>query len=160
VKPTLYKLAQEIRDELEQLERSVLRSEEGWLRFQQTLDDFYLDSVALSLHNFYSGLERVFERIARTIDGTLPQGSNWHQLLLQQMANEIPLSRPAVISNSNREALEEFRGLRHVVRNVYAFQIDATKLKPLVETVSGVLARINLELIAFAAFLEEQESKK
>lgn len=103
MKEKLVKLAREIRTELQQLERSVQRSEEGWKRFQQTSDELYLDSVALSLHNFYSGLERLFERIARAIDSTLPEGANWHQLLLLQMTNEMPPFRPAVISQKTRE---------------------------------------------------------
>lgn len=49
-------------------------------------DDYYLDSVALNLHGFYSGLERVFEKVASTIDGSVPSAANWHRELLNQMA--------------------------------------------------------------------------
>ena len=31
--------------------------------------DAYLNSVALNLHSFYSGLERIFELIAQELDG-------------------------------------------------------------------------------------------
>ena len=54
----------------------------------------------------------------------MPQGFNWHQVLLEQMTNEIPDIRPAVISEVTYEALDEYRGFRHVVRNIYAFQLD------------------------------------
>lgn len=46
MKQQFLKLAQQIRMELNQLERSIQRSEEGWQRFQQTNDELYLDSVA------------------------------------------------------------------------------------------------------------------
>lgn len=72
------------------------------------------------------------------------------------MSLEIPNRRPALISVESRKALEEYRGLRHVVRNVYAFQLEAEKIKPLVEASSVVLSQISSECLAFASFLEYQ----
>ena len=89
-------LSNRIRQELAELEHVLARIDEGWQRAQQSNDDFYLDSVALNLHGFYSGLERIFALIAEIIDGFLPQGENWHLLLLKQMAEEKPQLRPAV----------------------------------------------------------------
>jgi hypothetical protein len=43
-----------------------------------------LDGVALNLHSFYSGTERIFELIAANVDDILPKGENWHQALLKQ----------------------------------------------------------------------------
>jgi hypothetical protein len=86
----------------------------------------------------------------------LPQGANWHQLLLEQMSVEIPDSRPAVISQRSQLLLQEYRGLRHIVRNVCVFQFDASKLKPLIEKAPTTLTKVNLELLAFASFLEKQ----
>lgn len=60
--------------------------------------DVYLDSVALNLHDFYTGLERVFKRVAEMIDESVPTGRNWHRDLLRQMAKEYPPFRPAVLS--------------------------------------------------------------
>jgi hypothetical protein len=154
--PKLIKLAQEISIEIEQLERSVQRATQGWQGYLNSSDSLYLDSVALGLHNFYNGLERLFEKVAKVIDGSLPQGANWHQLLLEQMSREMPERRPALISSSSREALEEYRGLRHVVRNVYAFQLEAEKLRLLVESAPFMLSQIRSECLAFAAFLEHQ----
>jgi hypothetical protein len=77
-------------------------------------------------------VERLFQLIAATVDGTVPQGANWHQMLLEQMIVEIPQVRPAVISDETRAALNEYRGFRHVVRNVYTFKFDPLKVKGLV----------------------------
>ncbi len=90
-------LAGRIRQELEELEQVLKRIQEGWARARHSGDDYYLDSVALNLHGFYTGLERIFTLIAETVDGSLPGGENWHLLLLQQMAEEKPGLRPAVI---------------------------------------------------------------
>ena len=77
----IVRLAERIRGECDDLDRVVKRICEGWERAQQTQDDFYMDSVALNLHSFYNGLERIFERIAATLDGDVPEGANWHKVL-------------------------------------------------------------------------------
>ena len=92
----LRRVAKRIRNEFDEMARVISRAQEGWRRAQQSSDDLYLDGVALNLHGLYAGLERLFELIAATIDGTVPQGANWHQLLLEQMAEEVPHVRPAV----------------------------------------------------------------
>lgn len=150
----LSKLAQEIKLEISFLEISISRSSLGWQRYLESNDRLYLDSVALGLHNFYSGLERLFEKVAKVVDGSLPSGANWHQLVLEQMSLEIPQQRPALISEQSRKALEEYRGLRHVVRNVYAFQLEPEKLRLLVEAAPSVFTQIKAECLAFSSFLE------
>ena len=115
--------------ELRQLLRRV---EEGWQRAEHSGDDYYLDGVALNLHGFYNGLERLFERTATVVDGSLPQGENWHQVLLKQMTREVTSVRPAVISERSYTLLDEYRDFRHVVRNVYTFKFDPAKMEGLV----------------------------
>ena len=58
-------LAGRIRRELEELDRLVERAERALMAAQQRPEDqdFFIDSVALKLHDFYSGLERIFQRI-------------------------------------------------------------------------------------------------
>ena len=97
----------------------VLREVQVWERCKKTGDDFYLDRVALNLHSFYTAIEKIFEMIADTVDQSKPLGENWDQALLQQMASEIKLIRPPVISKITRDELDDYRGFRHVVRNVY-----------------------------------------
>ena len=109
------RLAQRIRAECDELVRVVDRVQEGWRRSQGESDDLYLDSVALNLHGFYAGLERLLESIAAVVDGHVPRGENWHQMLLQQVAAEVPAVRPAVISEETRRLLDDHRGFRHVV---------------------------------------------
>lgn len=145
-----------IRSELDELRDVIKRAEEGWSRAELTSDDYYLDGVALNLHGFYSGLERIFELISTSVDGSKPQGENWHQLLLRQMAREVPGVRPAVISQDMMNKLDKYRGFRHVVRNIYAYKFDAGKVKTLVQEVPEVYNSIQKELLAFAKFLEHQ----
>ena len=67
----LLRVARRIRDELDELTRVIERAQEGWRRAQQSSDDLYLDGVALNLHSFYAGLERLFGLIAATVDGIM-----------------------------------------------------------------------------------------
>ena len=115
---SLKHLAMRIRNELPEIEYTLKRAMEGIKRVKETGDDYYLDGVALNLHSFYSGIERIFELIAVNVDDIRPEGENWHQTLLKQMAKEMVEIRPAVISDSVRLGFDEYRGFRHIVRNV------------------------------------------
>jgi hypothetical protein len=156
VNERLLRVAGRIRNELDELAHVLDRAQEAMRRAKQTSDDFYWDSVALNLHGLYAGLERLFEIIAATIDGNVPQGANWHQVLLAQMAKEIPQARPAVISGETRTALDEYRGFRHVVRNVYTFRFNPVKVERLVKKAPALFSQVRTELLAFADFIERR----
>jgi DNA gyrase/topoisomerase IV subunit A len=149
-------LAGRIREEISEIEIILDRIQCGWERVKQSGDEFYLDSVALNLHSFYTALERVFELIATTIDQEKPQGENWHQELLRQMAVEIEFVRPVVISKDTRNSLDEYRGFRHIVRNVYSFNLSAVRIEPLVKKLPNLFNNIKNELEDFLNFLEMQ----
>lgn len=146
-------LTARIDTELSELKLVVDRTLQAWDKAAKQDDDFYLDSVALNLHAFYSGLERIFEKLASTIDRTVPSAANWHQELLTQMQTEIPSVRPAVISSLLKETLEEYRGFRHVVRNVYAYHLKPEKLKILVDNLESTFRLASEELTVFSDFL-------
>lgn len=147
-------LAGRIRGYLEELEKVVDRAILLSTKAEKSGDDGYWDGVALNLHSFYSGAERIFEDIARSFDGNIPSGPDWHVGILVQMSTEAPQHRPQVISNDVRHMLDEYRGFRHVVRNVYAFNFRPSRLKELVESLSTCFKSLKQELLAFSAFLE------
>lgn len=151
----LAKLAERIRLELGEISRVVKRTSEGWERARRSNDDYYLDGVALNLHGFYSGFERLFTQIAEVVEGDRPHGESWHQLLLRRMMTEVPMIRPAVISTEVGAKPDEYRGFRHVVRNVYAYKFDPDKLEKLVRSVPDLFVQLEAELLAFASFLEQ-----
>jgi len=70
------------------------------------------------------------------------------------MAAEIPLIRPAVISVESRKSLDEYRGFRHVVRNVYAFNLDPSRMESLVKNLSEVFTRLQNEIAGFVQGIE------
>lgn len=149
-------LISRIEEELSDLKRITKRIIEGWQQTKQTGDDLYLDSVALNLHSFYAGIEKIFELIAVNIDQTKPEGASWHQELLKQMQIEIKKVRPAVISKETYNQLDEYRGFRHVVRNVYTFNLSEKRIEPLVVNIQKVYERIKEEIYKFIIFMERE----
>jgi hypothetical protein len=147
-------LASRIRTSLLDVEKAVTRSLELSTKAHTTGDDDYWDGVALNLHGFYTGVEHILEDIARTLENSLPSGSGWHADLLTQMSGEIEGVRPAVISLNTRNSLDEFRGLRHVIRNVYAFNLRSARLDELIADLPACFAGVKNELLEFAGFLE------
>jgi hypothetical protein len=120
-------LAGRIRQSLLDLQRVVDRADFLLGQALQKDDDGYLDGVALNLHGFYGGVERIFEDIARSVDQSIPGGPEWHRDLLLQMANELVSVRPAVITSDTRHCLDEYRGFRHLVRKSCGVAIRRSK---------------------------------
>jgi hypothetical protein len=63
-----------------------------------------------------------------------------------------------VISQASYDQLDEFRGFRHVVRNVYTFRFTTEKIEKLVKDAPMVFSQIQTELLSFAQFLEQHAS--
>lgn len=83
-------LSARIGKELHELEQVVARGLDIWQQSETSGDDRYIDGVALNLHSFYTGLERIFELVLAELDQARPTGANWHQELLRQAATPIP----------------------------------------------------------------------
>ena len=145
-----------IENELDELDKVVEKINSGWERIENTYDELILDSIALNLHDYYAGLERIFELIATEIDDNIPQGESWHQDLLNQMKISIKKVRPQVISKEIANKLDEYRGFRHIVRNVYTFNLSKERIKPLVKNLSSLKEEIRKDIEEFIDFLEDR----
>lgn len=150
-------LVERIRGEIPDLERVIQRALRAWSHACRSSEEqnVYLDSVALNLHGFYSGLERLFELIARHLDRNLPTGEVWHRDLLAQMSHDLARVRPAVISEDTARRLDEYRRFRHLVRNVYTVNLVPEKMSGLIAALPALWADLQAELLAFADFLDD-----
>ena len=151
-------VVERIVEELEELRQVIDRIQEGIEKLEQTNDSLYTDSIALNIHGFYNGLERIFEHVARGIDQSLPRGGQWHQELLQQMGREFQGVRPAILSEQTINELDEYRSFRHVVRHIYPSQFNQTLIEPFAAKIEVLFEQISKELQAFVSFLEENAS--
>lgn len=143
------RLAAEISNELENL--SIL--EEQSASAPQGEDTFSLRARGSILHDFYSGIERVFVRIAEELNGGVPQGEQWHRQLVQDMCLEVPSVRPAVIDEEMVRSLGDFLRFRHVFRNVYGFALEEQRMRPLEEQLPVVLAAFRQQVGEFLTWI-------
>ncbi len=147
-------LGSRISEMLADTERVVSRAEFLLYKAKKNNDDSYMDGAALNLHSFYTAVEHIFEDIARTVDRALPSGQNWHQDLLLQMSASSENIRGPVISRETRYCLDEYRGFRHVVRNVYTFSLKPSRVSELTQHLRECYQDVAQDLQKFTAFLE------
>ena len=149
-------LISRIEKELSELDKILKKINRGWEKVKDTGDELYIDSVALNLHDYYACLERIFKLIASEIDDSIPQGESWHEELLKQMETEIKNTRPPILKAETANQLDEYRGFRHVVRNVYTFNLSRERIEPLVQKLPGLNEKLRKDVESFLSFLEEQ----
>jgi hypothetical protein len=116
-------------------------------------NEIFIEFAAMNLQSYYTGLERILRKIATKIDGAIPEGERWHKDLLDQVAVEIPQVRPAVISKSLRDELIDYLAFRHVIRNVYPFDINTQKVEELLDKLPAVHQHLTNEIEVFREFL-------
>ena len=126
-------LFSQIEQESQDIEKLVEKNKVLLDKFKATQDEDYIGTIALNLHSFYSGAERILKQIAQTVDGSVPDTPQWHRQLLRQMATPIRDIRPAVLSPDTFESLNDYCSFRHVVRNLYTFSLKSERVKPLAE---------------------------
>jgi len=155
MKKQLLTLIAEIESEIKQLEelrKRLMETEHG--KYCSDNREVYEESEALKLHNFYTGCENIFKRIAIMFNGGVPRGEDWHKQLLSIMALDIPSVRPAVISSNLCERLDEYLRFRHVIRNIYAFKIDSDQLQKLVDSFNRTFQQFSQEITEFLKFVK------
>lgn len=108
----------------------------------------FYENLALKLHNFYTGCERIFQLVASELNGALPSGYDWHKRLLERMSVERE-GRPAVLRNETTHRLEGYLAFRHVVRNIYGFELDMQRVAQLVADYPIVWRQFEMDVRRF-----------
>ncbi|MFQ5857976.1 MAG: nucleotidyltransferase family protein [Anaerolineae bacterium] len=146
--PTLA-LQRLIEDELAALERVVESTEEALASLSDDPSQFELHGLAAYLHQFYTGVESILERIAVGLGEGLPRGQYWHVDLLNQMAEERAGERPAVIDEPLRARLKDYFDFRHFFRHAYGYTLQWSQMRWKVESLSDTLTMLRDQLDAF-----------
>ncbi len=154
--PHYQTLRQRIAQEWHEIERTIDVIKRHWAKALRggPDQDAFVNSVALNLHSLYAGLERIFHLIAVEIDGGVLGGESWHKELLRQMTLDIPGVRPAVLNPETAAILDEYRRFRHLIRNIYATNIDPARIKALVRQLDDLHNRVATDLERFTKFLD------
>jgi hypothetical protein len=137
---------------LNQLE-SQMRLVQAAMLTNPALADICAESLALKLHNFYTGCERIFQIIASELNGGLPSSYDWQRRLLNRMSKPQDY-RPAVLREDTLYKLNEYLSFRHVVRNIYGFELEKQKLENLVNNYYNTWSQVQEDINSFILWLK------
>ena len=142
------KLKKDIKIELDNLRRLIIEMRALRERISKELDFVVTRAAGSILHDFYCGVEKVFERIAINVDNDMPKGEDWHIKLLNQMAQS-KKDREAVIDTAFLQYLKEYLRFRHLFRNIYGFELKCEKIMPLCLRLDDVYNKLKIFLDEF-----------
>lgn len=135
-------IKKEVEIELENPDRLVKEMEDLTRRFTNEPDFIQARAAGSIIHDFYCGVEKLFERVAVNIDGELPKGEDWHTELLSQMARPLVGIREAVINQDLLGKLREYLRFRHLFRHIYGFELKWQRFKTLSLSLSDILSEL------------------
>ncbi len=142
-------LRKEIGDELANLDRLVVTAK-TLLQNLPSVPTFVETAAAGKLvHDFYTGVERIFERIAVRLGPGLPTGPGWHTWLLRGMEREVEGVRPPVIDHALALRLADYLRFRHLFRHSYGYELLWDRLAPLLEGLEETLEELRRQLDRF-----------
>jgi uncharacterized protein YutE (UPF0331/DUF86 family) len=122
------------------------------------LDPIYTMAAAAVLHSVYSALESIFSMIQKRIDGRLPDTSQWHRVILENMSRSTE-RRSAVLSPESRDLLADYLAFRHRFRHGYGWSLDSTKVATKLRQLPPVLDRVRNEILAFLTSIDGVHSE-
>lgn len=115
-----------------------------------------LSAAGKLVHDFYNGVERIFERVATRLGPGLPSGEGWHTLLLRSMEMEAQGIRPPVIDHELALQLVDYLRFRHLFRHSYGYELQWEKLRPLVQALEETLSTLRLQI---GTFIEQRSGQ-
>jgi hypothetical protein len=113
-----------------------------------------LAQAAVALHHAFGAVEAALSRVARLLEGSVPEGPDSHRALLETMALEIPEVRPVVLSQASLSLLRRLLGFRHFFRHAYAVSFDAAQLEALRRDALSLQVPLAQDFQRLDAFLE------
>ena len=139
-------LEETVKDELETLKKLV-KEKDGLLKLKPS--NYTLRAGGSILHDFYTGIEKIFQDISKEVDRRVPIGESWYSELLHQMTLNIPGLRPPVITISTEKKLREYLAFRHLFRKRYGFELEWAKIKRLLVHLPKILSTLEKEIMLF-----------
>ena len=103
--------------------------------FDKVGDEGYRNrsSLLYALLAGHTAFEDAMLRVLQIIEEEPPQGSNWHQRLIERVARPIPDGRPAILDDRLTAAARETRSFRHLALHGYKIEFRPERARPAVE---------------------------
>ncbi len=140
-----------IEDEFATMDEVVTNIETGIEQLPNSLNPSQIEMRGLAsyVHDFYSGVESVLERIAANFDHHVPTGEHSHSGLLEQLAHPRAGERDAMIDNALWTQLHELMEFRHVFRHAYAREMNWNKLSLNIALLRPALHQLRAQVTTF-----------
>ncbi len=149
-------LQQRLEDELAMI-RQTVDTLSTLLAQADTIPEIALvPATAGYTEDFYTGCERLAERVVVALDGGLPTGENWHQQLLQQAAETGGQERPPLWEQSLLLELDAYRRFRHRVRHLYNLDLDSEQVLALAQPIPALFNQVQQAVEQFGEWLVER----
>lgn len=149
-------LRSELRQDWSAVDRLIDQAQEYatlWRSSPPKYKGMGLNALALALHHLYSAIEAGFERIAKRLDESMPEGGECHADLLRQMAIDVTGLRPALLDTELLRRLDEYRRFRHVVRKGYEHEYEWARMEHLVSGLPQLQSNLRTAVDRFDRFL-------
>ncbi|MEM9907059.1 MAG: nucleotidyltransferase domain-containing protein [Cyanobacteria bacterium P01_D01_bin.44] len=146
-----------LEDELSAIEKTIDTLNAALAQADTVAEIFVTPTLAAYIEDFYSGCERLAERVAVTLDDGLPDGRNWHEQLLRQMAEPGSQGRPPLWERSLLLDLDGYRRFRHRARHLYNLDLDGQRVVGFAQQVPTVFSQVQQAVKAFSEWLEKQD---
>ena len=143
-------LTKDIEIELENLQRLTTEMLELISRLSEKPNFIETRAAGSILHDFYCGVEKIFERIALSIDHKMPEGEDWHKQLLKQMTIPKEGIRKEVIKEDLFIELKEYLSFRHLFRHIYGFNLKWEQFSQLCYHLKDLTEKLKRSLMDFS----------
>jgi predicted transcriptional regulator len=141
------------RQRLEALIASLEQLGDRWQR--HGADAERVDAAALRLQSLYTGIERCLLQIVRVLNGGSPEGADWHRRLLDRLTQPTE-RRPALLSAATARSLGQLLGFRHVVRHLYADDLDPLQVRQRLDGALDLWPQLHASSCVIRHNLEQQ----
>lgn len=92
-----------------------------------------IESVGYQLHNLYCAFEDLFKIVAESFENHIQDKAKYHIELLKRMTVSIEGVRPSLLSQESYILLDNLRSFRHFFRHAYSYELDARKVRIVLE---------------------------
>lgn len=149
-------LKSRIEDELKPLEATIQTIHQVFAQMEGVADIIVAPALASYVADFYNGCERISERVAVYLDGSIPKTKEWHLDLLKQVAEPGGDNRPPFWSGALLLELDEYRKFRHLERHIYKIELKSEKVIKLARNIEPTFQKIEQSVAVFSQWLEKQ----
>lgn len=112
--------------------------------FGQVPRDYVVEATASHIHDLYTGIENIYQRIIIFTDGKKPTGQDFHKKVLEIAHETLKLS-----DEDENRLLDDLRGFRHVFRKAYGMRMDPERVETKAKEICLRWAGIKLKITNF-----------